>query len=82
MNGRIGRGDFETAEAQKARTRQGHGIATRMTKRGVRGCRPRIARAGSGREEGGGGKTAMDLYMTFGPPASSLKAQHCARAAR
>jgi hypothetical protein len=28
-------------------------------------ARPRIARAGSGREEGGGGKTAMDLYMTL-----------------
>jgi hypothetical protein len=33
-------------------------------------CRPRIAsnaRASSGREEGGGEKTAVDLYMTLGP---------------
>ena len=40
-------------------------------------ARPRMAsraRAGSGREEGGGGKTAIDLYVTLGPPASSLKA--------
>ena len=40
-------------------------------------ARPRIAsraRAGSDRGEGGGRKTAMDLYMMLGPPAGSLKA--------
>jgi hypothetical protein len=68
-------GDFETAEAQKARTRQGRRIATRVTKSGVREFKPRIAsnaRASSGREEGGGGKTAIDLYMTLWTPAGSL----------
>jgi hypothetical protein len=40
-------GDFEIIEAQKACTKQGQGIATRVTKSGVRGmqteARPRTA---------------------------------------
>jgi hypothetical protein len=50
-------------------------------------ARPRIAsraRAGSGRREGGGGKTAMDLYTTLGPRPTRLGLfkQRRARAAR
>ncbi len=77
MNGCIERGDFETAEAQKACTRQEYRIMTRVTKSSVCGYRPKITsrvRAGNGREEGGGEKIVIDLYVILGPPASSLKA--------
>jgi hypothetical protein len=66
-------GDFENAEAQKACTRQGRGIATRATKGGVRGCRPRQGRGSRAERElvvmevEVEGKTAMDLYTTLEP---------------
>ena len=56
-------GDFETAEAQKARTRQGRGIATRATKGGVRGCRPRQGRGSQAEWElvvDGGGRSRRE----------------------
>jgi len=71
--------DFETAEAQKACTKQGRGIATRATKGGVRGCRPRQGRGSRAEwelvvteEVEVEGKTAMDLYMTLGPRPARL----------
>jgi hypothetical protein len=61
--------DFET-EAQKAHTRQGRGIATRATKGGVRGCRPRQGRGSRAERElvvteevEVEGKTAMDRWI-------------------
>jgi len=75
--------DFETAKARKACTEQGRGIATGVTKSGVRGCRPRQGRGWRAERElvvteevEVEGKTAMDLYTTLGtlgPPACSLK---------
>jgi hypothetical protein len=75
-------GDFETAEAQKACTKQGHGIATRVTKGGVRGCRPRQGRESRAERElvelvvmeelEVEGKTAMDLYTTLDPRPARL----------
>jgi hypothetical protein len=69
-------GDFETVEAQKARTRQGRGIATRVTKGGMRGCRPRIAsRVGAGSD--GGGRSRRENSDGFihdvGTPTCSLR---------
>jgi hypothetical protein len=72
-------GDFETAEAQKACTKQGRGIATRVTKGGVRGCRPRQGRGSRAERElvvteevEVEGNTATDLYTTLGPQPACL----------
>jgi hypothetical protein len=67
--------DFKTAEAQKACTKQGRRIATRVSKGGVRGCRLRQGRGSRAERElvelivmeevEVEGKTAMDLYTTL-----------------
>jgi hypothetical protein len=71
--------DFETAEVQKARTKQGRGIATRATKGSVCGSRPRQGRGSRAEwelvvteEVEVEGKTAMDLYTTLGPRPARL----------
>jgi hypothetical protein len=69
--------DFETVEAQKACTKQGAGIATRVTKSGagVHADRGKaedrklseIAQSWGGKVVEVEGETAMDLYLTLRP---------------
>jgi hypothetical protein len=77
LNGRIGV-EISRPKAQKARTKQGRGIATRATKSGVCGCRPRQGRGSRAERElvvteevEVEGKTAIDLY-TLGPRPTRL----------
>ena len=63
--------DFDTAEAQKACTKQGRGIATRVTKSsaGVDADRAKRALVQADRKEAVEveGETATDLYLTLRP---------------
>jgi hypothetical protein len=69
--------DFDTVEAQKAYTKQGRGIATRVTKSGagVDADRAKRALVQADRKEAVEfeGETAMDLYMTLRPRSARVR---------